>query len=235
VLDDPNEVERREIHAALGIIDGVNGYDFEDDQPDGLPVNVQQRAEILRTLMQRVCDIEPIDLALARRVLRRSRRYKIRAILPQLLDHFDHFAPVMNDVVLYLAEVLTTVAVDRYEDRIEQVLSSSETLDSLWVRYWAAHLILRSTPLLGRARFQLWLARYGDLEHQAHSALLRRDVAWVREHRGHIDQIGRWQRRQIMRAGLALAFDERRHWYRNLEANNPPAMERCLLSWLLAN
>lgn len=235
VLDDPDQVERREIHDALGVVEGVNGYDFQDDQPDNLPLNIQQRAEVLRVLMRRVCDIEPLDMALARRVLRKSRKYKIRAILPQLLDRFEHFGPVMNDVVLYLIAVLNPTSVNRYENRIEQVLTGREMLEIDWVRYWVGHLILHNTALLRHARFQQWLARYGDPEHQAHSALLRRDVAWVREHRGQIDQTGPWQRRQIMRAGLALALDERRHWYHALQANNPPPIERWLLAWLLAN
>jgi hypothetical protein len=232
VVDDPHEVERREIHAALGVIQAVNGYEFEDDQPEGLPVDVQRRAELLKVLMQRVIDIEPLDLALARRVFRQSRRYVIRAIVPQLLEHFHKFGPVMNDVVLYLAEVLRPSVVDRYEESIERVLSTTETLNSHWIRYWAAELILRSSSLLTRERFQRWLTQNADLEHQAHNALLRRNIAWVREHRARLDQVGRWQRRQIMRSGLALALDERRHWYRSLERNNRAVIEGFLIRWL---
>jgi hypothetical protein len=234
VLDSPHEIERRVIHAELGLIDDLNGYDFEDDQSDGLPVNVQQRADVLRRLMQSVIEIEPLDLALARRVFRQSRRYRIRAIMPQLFNYFDRFAPVMNDVVLYLAKVLTPSVVDRYENQIEQVLTTTQTLDSKWIRHWVAHLILNSPALLMRPRFERWLRQYGNMEHQANCALLRRDVAWVREHRGQVDEIGRWQRRQIMRAGLALALDERRHWYRHLRGNNPSVMDQWLLEWLLA-
>lgn len=93
VVDDPHEVERREIHAALGVIQAVNGYEFEDDQPEGLPVDVQRRAELLKVLMQRVIDIEPLDLARARRVFRQSRRYVIRAIVLNSWSTFISLVP----------------------------------------------------------------------------------------------------------------------------------------------
>jgi len=233
VLDDPNAIERREVHAALGIVVAGNVYDFEDDQEDDLPLNIRERAQVLRALMERVCAFSPLDLALARRVLRKSRDYLVRAILPQLLDHFEIFAPVMNDVVLYLAKVLRPTVVDRYQDRIEEVLRSDEILDFEWLRFWASELILKNSALVHRPRFRRWLTENSDLEHQAHAALLLKDIAWVRDHRGQIDRVGAWQRHQILRSGLALARDERRHWFRNLQANNPPPLERWLLAWLL--
>jgi reverse transcriptase-like protein len=236
VLDDPEEAERRGIHGALTAVGPINGYESElaDDVPADLPDAALERAEILQTLMDQVCAIDPIDLGLARHVLRRCRRYRIRAIVPQLLDNFAHFAPVMNDVVIYLSAVMNRGLSDRQGPKLEAIILSPPVLEMEWVRYWAAELVVRNLVLLRRPVLRDFIIQYGDLEHRADAALLLRDVAWVRAQRARIDELGSWPRRRILRAGLALARDERRNWYQNIQANHRPGIERWLLPWLLA-
>jgi hypothetical protein len=230
VLDAPEELERRDIHAGLT---GIHAYDLDDGAADP-PDDPRRRMQTLRELMARVCAMAPLDLGLARHVLRRCRRYNIRAILPQLLDHIGHFVPVMNDVVLYLTAILNTEVVNRYFAQFEAVLRLPEVQEIEWARYWVGELVVRNWGLLGHAVFRDFVARNADVEHQARAAFLRRDVAWLRENRARIDEVGGWPRRQLLWAGLALAEDERRHWYRNLQANNRPGVERWLLPWLIS-
>jgi hypothetical protein len=233
VLDEPEEVERREIHTALQNLRAINAYEPQDGgTTEG--GDAQHRVEALLSLMDRVCDLTPLDLGLARHVLRRCRRSRIRAILPQLLDHFDHFIPVMNDVVLYLREVCNRATVERNHAAILRAISSPAVLDVEWAAYWTAHMVVRTTSLLSRPEFERYVAEHGDLENQAFAALQKRNVAWVRQQRARIDELGGWARRQVLRAGLALAADERRHWYRILLANNRPGAERWLLPWLIS-
>jgi hypothetical protein len=234
ILDDPEEVERREIHDALTMVRPLNRYAIGEDTEDGGVDAAEQRAEVLEGLMDRVCAIEPLDLGLARHVLRRCRRYGIRAIVQQLLDRLEHFAPVMNDVVIYLSEVMNRAFVDRYQAQLEGVLALPGVLGIEWARYWMAELIVRNSSLLDRPVCRQFVAEHGDLEHQAQAALARRDVAWVRDQKPHIDELGGWPRRQVLRSGLALAADERRYWYRNIQANNRPGVERWFLPWLIS-
>lgn len=234
VLDDPEEIERREIHAALQQIGPINGYDFQDDEPDNLPDDVGARAEVMQELMDRVCSLRPLDLGLARHVLRRCRRYKIRAIVPQLLAHFDFFAPVMNDVVLYLDAVINHSFLERHGAILQHLFQSDGVQDRQFARYWISHLIVRNAHLWSREEFAAVVMNGPDLEHQAHLAMLQRNVAWVRTHRARIDELASWSRRQILRASQALSRDERRHWLRNVQANNPTGIERWLLRWLIA-
>jgi hypothetical protein len=235
ILDEPEEVERRTIHRELSRIRRLNRYEMDDPggEPD-IPTDARQRVEALKALMDRVCALSALDLGLARHVLRRCRRYEIRAIVPQLLERLDHFVPVMNDVVLYLRAVANRGMIARNHEALLRALSSRAILDVEWARYWAAHLVVRTWPLLSRPEFQRYVAAHGDLESQAFAALQLRNVAWVRQQRARIDEIGGWPRRQVLRAGLALAADERRHWYRNLLANNRPGAERWLLPWLIS-
>jgi hypothetical protein len=179
-----------------------------------------------------VCSMHPLDLGLARHLLRRARRYRVRAIVPLLLDNLDHFAPVMNEVVIYLSAIVTARFVRDYGDRLLSLLTSSELSDEVFVQYWLTHLICRNPQFLTHAGLRNFVWQCGDLEHQAHCALQLHDAAWARRQRASIDGVGRWQRRQVLRASLALARDERRHWYDNLAANNPVRLEAWLLAWL---
>ena len=234
ILDDPEEVERREIHSALEEIEPLGGYELEEPPKRDGREESERRVEVLRALMERVCALSPLDLGLARHVLRRCRRYKIRAIIPQLLAHFDHFVPAMNDVVLYLRAVTSQRMIDQYHADIFRALTSSAVLDIKWARYWTSNFVVRTWQLLSRPEFERYVFEHGDLESQAFAALQQRNVSWIRQQRTRIDEVGGWPRRQILRAGLALAADERRHWYRNLLANNRPGAERWLLQWLMS-
>jgi len=233
ILDDPEEVERREIHNALAMVQPFNGYDFDEEPPGGDANEAQERVAVLEQLMERVCALEPLDLGLARHVLRRCRRYGIRAIVPALFEHVEHFAPVMNDVVLYLNEVMSPRFMERNLASLESLISNPSLVGMRWTRYWLSELIVRNPPLLEHTAFLRFIMEQSDLEHQAQAALLRNSVAWVREHRTRIDQLGGWPRLQVLRSGLALATDERRHWYRNVQANNRAGIERWFLRWLI--
>ena len=167
VLDDPEEVERREIHSALQDVEGISDYEIEGSFSPEAVGDAQQRVDVLLALMDRVCALSPLDLGLARHVLRRCRRYEIRAIIPQLLDNFDHFVPVMNDVVLYLRAVANRGMVERNHAAVLRAISSAAVLDVEWARYWAANLVVRTWPLLFRADFERYVVDHGDLESQA--------------------------------------------------------------------
>ncbi len=139
-LDDPDEIERREIHRRLEEIEQSNEYSFEDDQEEDstTPTDTQQRTEALTELMVRVCSITPLDLGLARHVLRRCRRYRLRAILSQLLEHFDFFAPVINDVVLYLDSVTNDKFLEYHGDQLYNICQTAYSLKIDFVRFWFA-------------------------------------------------------------------------------------------------
>jgi hypothetical protein len=233
VLDEPEEVERREIHHALEAASRAAAYQLDAEaEPSPQESPGGHRPAVYTSLMQRVCDIRPLDLGLARHLLRQARRYRIRAIVPLLLDNLAHFAPVMNDVVIYLSAIATPRFVIDNGHRLLGLLESPELADEEFVQYWLTHLVCRNPQLLRHAGLKAFVALHGDVEHQAHCALQLRDAASARRLRGVIEGVGRWQRRQVLRASLALARDERTHWYDNLEANNPVRMDAWLLAWL---
>ena len=232
VLDDPEETERREIHQAL---EAVEIGQYQMDEPEGTgeeATAAAQRPRVYVALMERVCAMRPLDLGLARHILRRARRYRLKAIIPLLLDRLPHFAPVINDVVIYLSAIMSQRFVDEYGDRLLELLESSELAHEEFVQFWLIHLVCRNPLLLRHMGLKSFIVRSGHVEHQGHCALQLRDAAWARRLRARINTYGRWEQRQVLRASLALSRDERRHWYENLAANSPVRLDAWLLSWL---
>jgi reverse transcriptase-like protein len=234
-LDDPEELERRHIHEALDTIGPISGYEFADDDPvgDSLqtgPPDVAKRTAALIGLMDRVCRIRPLDLGLARHIFRRARRYRLRAILPQLFDSFDLFAPVMSDVALYLRAVTNKSFLDRYRARLHQLLEG-HALKLDYVRLWIANWIVDKPLLLEDERLRSFVCTQGDDELNARAALRLGLVSWVRERKYQIHSLSPWARRQVLRASFALAGDERRHWYDWLERNPLDDVERWVIRW----
>lgn len=234
ILDDPDEIERREIHRQLEEIELGDEYSFEDDQEEdaSTSADTQQRTRALTELMVRVCSITPLDLGLARHVLRRCRRYRLRAILPQLLQHFDFFAPVISDVVLYLDSVTNNKFLEHYGDQLYDICQTADSLKIDFVRFWFAHYIVKNKIMSDEERFYRFIHDGPHLEPKAQAAFNMRSVAWVRKFRYQIDQLSPWERRQVFRCSAVLAQDERRHWYRNLEQNPMSKLDRWVLAWV---
>jgi hypothetical protein len=232
ILDEPIEIERREIHQALEHIEAISGYPFADDDASDMPPNVVERTNVLRSLMSRVCDMDKLDLGLARHVLRRCRRYKLRAIIPQLLDNFDFFAPVITDVVLYLSAVTNISFLERYGDQLISICVSSEVAQIDFVRYWLTHYVVRNYILATDIRFKRFVLSNPYIEHQAQLAFITRRVAWVREWRSRMNTLGDWDRRQLLRSTIVLARGERRPLYERIEGNTQTKLDQWVLRWV---
>jgi len=235
-LDDPEELERREVHEALEAIGPLDGYGSIDDDPirpnaGSAAPDLASRTAALIALMDRVCRIQPLDLGLARHIFRRARKYRLRAILPQLFDNFELFAPVMSDVVLYLRAITNSSFVERYRDRIHQILQS-RAMRLHYVRTWISHWIVDEPLLMNEEALRTFVRGWGDDEMSARAAHKLNLVSWVRERKYKFDSLGPWARRQLIRASLALAKDERRHWCEQLERNPQDELERWVTRWI---
>lgn len=234
VLDDPEDRERDEIHRALERVRRVVRYDFIGaDEPTAAVTNpdVQARTAGLQDLMQRVCDIQPLDLGLARHVLRRCRKLRLRAIVPLLLEHFDLFAPVINDVVLYLDAVTNPAFIDRYSDRLISISRESNALSTALVATWWFDYIVKHEALVQQPTVQDIVRLRGVFQSQAGMAITTRNVAWVRTYRDRLDDLGPWDRRQVLLASVVLAADERRPWMDNVQQNSADPLEKWVARW----
>lgn len=235
-LDAPTELRRRQLHGVIDTIAAHYGH-VESADPaqssggSGEDESPSVRRDRLVDLMERLCEMEKLDLGVARHVLRTCRRYRLRAIVPLLLEHFDSFAPVLNDVVAYLDHVSTRGFLEFNADRIHELCADSATAAIPFGRMWLAELVARSKPLLKQPRFRHWVYQSGEFTAAATAAIALRDVAWARSQRARIDELGPWDRRDLMRASIVLPRDERGPWLTALRKNPLPLLERCMISW----
>lgn len=238
VLEDPEVLERDRIHRILDErIVPIEGYAFlgaDEAERTIANADVEARSEVLRDLMGQVCDMSVLDLGLARHVLRSCRKLRLRAIVPQLLEHFDFFSPVINDVVLYLRAVTNREFLRRQADRFEEIARTSQTLDIPLVASWFFDYIIGQSYLIQQRRFQEAIQRRAPFQARAAMARETRNVAWVRQYRDRLDELGAWDRRQVIRSAGILARDERRAWLGNVAANSTNPVDRWVARWVAA-
>src|SRR5690606_14218256 len=111
--------------------------------------------------------------------------HKISTIAEHLLNVFDFFVPVVNDVALYLHEVTGDELARKLLPRLEAIVSST-ALDSQLVRfliewYIAQHPIYMAAPKLRGLVFG-----GPNIENQALAAIATKNIAWVRNHKAGV-------------------------------------------------
>lgn len=200
--------------------DDYDEADFHDEPDDGLV-----------TAIQRVINYEHLDLGLARSVIRTARRNSIDVIAHHLIDHFDFFAPVVNDVVLYLHEVTDSTLAQALRSKLETIVNSP-ALDTQLVRFWIESYVAQypeymASPILTRLV-------YGgpNIENQALAAITTKNVAWVRSRKASIYNLGGWGRRAVLHASRVLPSDERTHWLKLFSGNSPVLLDRWVAKWV---
>src|SRR5207244_2386272 len=104
-----------------------------DEAPDEI------RREALKRLFIALVARRTLDIGLARHLLRRARRFRMRNILPIVLDNCGFLLPVFRDVALYLKAVLSKQAVKRNLKAFE-TLVEDERLNLPFARHWLGWL-----------------------------------------------------------------------------------------------
>jgi hypothetical protein len=228
-LTSPEQRERQEAHSRL------NAYALAlGASPKGVDRSELQTSEVMTSLMHQLIAMDVLDLGLARHTLRTSRKYRIRSILPLLFEHFAFFAPVINDVVLYLKHVSNGAVVQRYASAIAHIYKHSPAMKTRFVRLWFDDYVASYAGFLQDRDIGAAVMDSPSLGAQVTAAITRRDLSWFRLHRANIDDVGPWDRRQIMRSTLLLPADERSQWLRRLQRNHQHLLDKAVISWLLA-
>ncbi|MFN7855228.1 MAG: RNA-directed DNA polymerase, partial [Acidovorax sp.] len=204
--------------------DDYDESDF-DDEPDDEP------DDELVTAIQRVINYEHLDLGLARSVIRTARRNSIDVIAQHLLDHFDFFAPVVNDVVLYLHEVTDGELALAMRPQLEAI-ANSPALDTQLVRFWIESYVAQYPEYMASPALAQLVYGGSNIDNQALAAITTRNVAWVRSHKASIYNLGGWGRRAVLHASRVLPSDERTHWLKLFAGNSPVLLDRWVAKWV---
>lgn len=233
-LESPEHIGLQAAHTRLREVtareDAYEAY-VDDNEPAAATA---ADPSVINTLMQRLCERDVLDLGLARHILRKSRRYRLRTIVPGLFQHFSFFAPVINDVVLYLHKVSSTSFLERHVDSIAALYDEAPAMRLPFVRLWFDDYTATYATYLTHDRVREHVFTGPSLAAQATAAITLRDLSWFRRHRGDVDSLGPWDRRQVIRSSIILARDERVRWLRRLQRNYDTLVDRTVISWLLA-
>ncbi|WP_341909363.1 RNA-directed DNA polymerase [Polaromonas sp. YR568] len=198
--------------------------DFDEDEFD------DPDDELIEAI-QKVIKYDHLDLGLARSVIRTARRNSIDVIAEHLLEHFDFFAPVVNDVVLYLHEVTDAAMPAKLRPHLEAIVESP-ALDAQLVRYWVESYIAQYKEYMASPILRGLIYSGTNIENQAIAAITTRNVAWVRHHKASIYNLGGWGRRAVLNASRVLPSDERVHWLKLFSANTPLLLDRWVAKWV---
>lgn len=197
---------------------------FGDDDSD-------EHEEHLTAAIERVINYEHLDLGLARNVIRTARRNSISAIAEHLLDNFQFFSPVVNDVVLYLHEVTDDELAIDLRPYLEEIVTSP-AIDSQLVRYWLESYVSRYSYYLESQALLQFVNAGPNIDNQALAAITTKNLAWVRNQKTAVQNLGGWGRRAVLNASRVLPSDERKHWLKLFLFNSPVLLERWVAKWV---
>ncbi len=231
-LESPERLELNEAHARLNDIgqidDAYDAYHEDETLTEGPP-----DTNVIHGLMDKLCSLPILDLGLARHVLRRCRKYRIRAIVPQLFDNIEFFAPVMPAVIVYLDRVTTDSFLEHNLEAIA-ALYDLPVVEVPFVRMWLDNYTSRWRGCLAHTRIRSEVVNSPCVATRAVGARTLKDTSLVRSLKPQVDNLGPFDRREVMRSSLVLAQDERVRWLRRVLRNECAFVDQTVIKWLIS-
>ncbi|WP_431701195.1 RNA-directed DNA polymerase [Pseudomonas sp. BR20] len=185
----------------------------------------------LLAAIEKIITYEHLDLGLARSIIRSARRNKQANIATVIFSNFDFFAPVINDVVLYLHEVTDDYFAKQFLSVIEEIIEKS-SVDSQICRFWLEWYIAQNLILLKSPALHAFIFNGPNIENQAQAAITNKNVAWVRNHKATVYNLGGKARRAVLNSSRILPSDERTHWLKLFISNSPVLLDRLVAQWV---
>ena len=190
-----------------------------------------QKAQ-LQVAIEKVINYEHLDLGVARSVIRTARRNKIPSIAKYLLTHFEFFIPAVNDVALYLQEVTDADLALELRPLVEALIDT-HVLDSQLVRFWIEWYVAQHEVYMASPKIHKFVFTGANIENQALAAVTTKNVAWVRNHKAGVYNLGGWARRAVLHSARVLPSDERNHWLKMIMGASPMVLDRWVAKWVL--
>lgn len=147
----------------------------------------------------------PMDYILLRHVLRQAARYRIRSIIPLVLDNFYGIIPVIREAVIYLNAVINERVIQENQAKFEQIFSHFY-MTLPFINLWVSYLLQNDS--FNAINLPANYARIISTRDQALIALRRKDTTWVRGYREKIDLLGFWDKRAALYSASLLPASE---------------------------
>ena len=215
---------------------GLAEGDFDYDRYEELITKFQKdkkfklASEAYKELLASELNTPRPDYALIRRLLRNSKAYRIRSIVPLILQNFERFLPLVRETCLYLRKVITSDIASRNARAILAILSCTY-VQLPYVNMWIAWLL--SDAAFNNSKFDGANAKILKTRDQALIALRSNDRTWVKSHKNGLDTFGPYEKRAVLYASQVLSVDERKVWLGIAKARGD-FLERTLAYHLLS-
>lgn len=229
ILHNHYELEKVEMFETLEVLNPYSG------QTEEVEIAIEDESllasEQINVLAQKVLERNYLDLGLARALIRKAKKYKIVDLSAVIFDNLEFFAPVINDVCLYLHAITTPEFVQQSKNKLIEIISldlMQRDLVRLWIEWYISnHNILLSIPEL-----KYFIFNGPNIVSQSQAAIVSKNLAWVRDKKADIYNVGAWERRAILRATQILPSDEKEHWLKLTEQTSPIIMDRWMAKWV---
>jgi hypothetical protein len=220
----------------IKLLETLHVFNPYTNEVEEVEVEVDDEEEIqkaqLQIAIEKVLAYDHLDLGVARSVIRTARRHKVQSIAAHLLANFPFFTPAVNDVALYLNEVTDDALAAEILPLVE-ALVESPSLDNQLVRLWIEWYVASQNVLLASPKLHTFIFGGSSIENQARAAMTTKNVAWVRDHKAGVYDLGGRARRAVLNAARVLPSDEREHWLKLFINNSPVILDRWVARWVL--
>ncbi len=174
--------------------------------------------------------VTSMDLSLLRYILIKARGYRIRSILPLVLDNFERLLPLLREVIIYLYAVINDDVVVRYKTQFETILSSYYT-NLPFINLWIARLL--SNKCFNTIDLPKNYNSFPDIRSKSIIAQRRQDTTWVRSFRGKLTHLGPSDKRGIMQSLHILPLQEMQPWISSIAASGD-IIDESIASYLIS-
>jgi hypothetical protein len=202
----------------------------EFDDLDG-PEQFEVRVEAYTKHFQETVDNLPLQLGTMRHLLRQAGNYKVRALVPLVLDHFDQLLPVLRDVIIYLNRVLTERLAKRFKSKFTKLLKKPYTslpYNNMWI-----YSLFQNAAFDG-VKIPFDYKRILRTRDRALIALRLRDTVWIKGMKSGLDTLSPRDRRAVIWAARCLSTDEAMHWLA-YEKAKPDPVNRAICEKVMAD
>jgi hypothetical protein len=172
----------------------------------------------------------PVDFALLRHILRKAARYRIRNLVPLVLEHFERILPVIREAVIYLNMVINEKIVATHSKKFEAILFAHYTRLP-FINLWISHLLQNQS--FSKTNLPADYDKILSMRGKALIALRRQDTTWVRSFRDGVDVLGPWDKRAVLYSSLLLPLDEMQHWVKSVAASGD-IVDKSISSFLIS-
>lgn len=229
----PYTEEKMEIYKTLEKVDPLKSSYSEvyiEEEMDEEMLEEIEQIESIKTAIEKLLNFDYLDLGLSRSAIRKAKKIKTKEIIDYILENFNFFYPVINDVMLYFQEITDDDLAETLINTFEKIVG--EGITNKLARFWVEWYLCQNKIYLKSKVIKDFIYSSENLQHQAIASINTNNLAWVRTMKPKYYGFGSWDRRSLLYSARILPSDERESWLK-LIVSSPDPMERWMANWLI--